>query len=101
MKRESYQSELLETGFAQAGPDVWGKVLGEATVFVEINSGHALAWVWLPDANQYLGPRIRIEGPPERSVSEALFQLQGILQEEEATGTVFRGEEAAEEQVRA
>lgn len=87
-----HEYKLEQAGFEPAGPDTWGKLVGEATAFVEVSNEHALAWLYLPAAEKILGPKLRIAGEPDRTVPEALFQLQSLIAQEDACGDVVRAE---------
>ena len=90
MTKDNNDYLLQQAGFELVGPDTWGKVVGEATAFLVVYQNYVSAWAWLPDAEKYLGPKLHIDGTPEAAVPEALFQLQGLLGEESATGALPR-----------
>jgi hypothetical protein len=102
MNIDHYEYALECAGFEAAGPDVWGKAIGEVTAFVEVGAVSTLAWVYDPAAERILGAKLRIESTPDRAVPEALFQLEGLLSQEESLGDVSRvaPEAAAEESVK-
>jgi hypothetical protein len=100
MNIDHYEYVLERAGFEAAGPDVWGKAVGEVTAFVEVSTESVLAWVYDPAAERILGAKLRIEGSPDRAVPEALFQLEGLLSQDESLGDVSRvPPEAAQEEV--
>lgn len=102
MNIDHYEFILQTAGFEPAGPDVWGKLAGEATAFVEVTASETSAWLYAPDIEQVLGPKLRIAGEPDRAVPEALFQLQALAAQEEACGDVARAfPESAQEEVHA
>lgn len=90
MKIDHYEYALERAGFEAASPDVWGKVVGTVTAFIEIGPDASLAWVYDPTAECILGAKLRIEGLPDQAVPEALFQLEGLLSQEEFAGDVLR-----------
>jgi len=102
MNIETYEYALECAGFEAAGPDVWGKAIGDVTAFVEIGAASTLAWVYDPVAERILGTKLRIESTPDRAVAEALFQLEGLLSQEESSADVSRvaPEAASEESVK-
>lgn len=88
MKITEYEYTLQKAGFEVAGPDVWGKITGEATALIEVSEAETLAWLYLPGESRIMGPKICIQGSPAKAVSEAIFQLNGLLAQQESSGDV-------------
>ena len=88
---------LEQAGFEAAGPDVWGKAVGDLTAFIEVTQSHAIAWMWHPQEEVCVGPKITISGEPDAAATEALFQLQALLAEEYEIGGLARAFPAAPE----
>lgn len=86
---------LEQAGFEAAGPDVWGKVVGDLTAFIEVSATHTTAWMWHPQDEVCVGPKMTINGDADAAAPEALFQLQALLSEEYETGAVPRAFPAA------
>lgn len=100
MNIDHYEFVLDRAGFEAAGPEVWGKAVGEMTAFIETGPDSSLAWVYDPKAERILGAKLRVQGAPDRAVPEALFQLEGLLSQEDFSGDVVRVKpEAAQEEV--
>jgi hypothetical protein len=95
----AFEYLLQKSGFEPAGPDLWGKVVGEATAFVDIGATETTAWAWLPETEVYLGPKLVLQGVPDDTVPAALSQLALLLTEEDLVGSVTRAFPAALEQV--
>jgi hypothetical protein len=89
---------LEQAGFEAAGPDVWGKAVGDLTAFIEVTPNHAIAWIWHPQDEVCVGPKMTISGEPDAAATEALFQLQALLAEDYEIGGVPRAFPAAVEQ---
>lgn len=81
---------LEQAGFDIAGPDIWGKAIGELTAFIEVSAEQSLAWLWNPEAEVFVGPKLVIRGEPEAAVRNALFQLQALLAEDDDNQDVPR-----------
>jgi hypothetical protein len=90
---------LEQAGFEAAGPDVWGKVVGDLTAFIEVSSNQVAAWMWHPQDEVCVGPKMTIGGEPEAAATEALFQIQALLAEDYEIGGVPRAFPAANEQI--
>jgi len=86
-----HEYQLEQAGFELAGPDIWAKIVGEGTAFIELTASGATAWVWLSEAETYLGPKLSIAGPHLDVVPAALHQLQALLAEEDCTESLPRG----------
>lgn len=84
----SLKSNLILQGFEFTPADVWGKVLGEGTAFLEVHAEYTLAWVYLVEQEAFLGERLRIEGAPDKAVPEALRQLHLVLCAHEMSAAV-------------
>lgn len=82
------KTELALQGFEFTPAEVWGRVLGEGTAFIEVHAEHTLAWVYLVEKEAFLGERLRIEGTPEKAVPEALRQLNLVLCAHEMSAAV-------------
>jgi len=90
---------LEQAGFEAAGPDVWGKPVGDLTAFIEVSPEQAVAWIWHPQDEVCVGPKMTIKGEPDATAPEALFQLQALLAEEYEMGDVPRAFPAANEEI--
>lgn len=85
MKTTHHEFSLEKAGFEIAGPDVWGKVLGGVTAFIEMDDAHATAWLWDAENEQHAGPVLRFEGSPVDTVDMAIAHLEALLSEEQTS----------------
>jgi hypothetical protein len=93
MSFSDFHPTLEKLGFSQAGPDTWGLVNGDLTLFIEggdmgLGQGGEVvdklsAWLIDGATGVYVGPMLEILGPTEAALNEALGQLRGLLQEED------------------
>lgn len=83
-----YEYLLEKAGFEQAGPDVWAKLIDEVTAFIELTTTGVSTWLWHSEKETYAGPRVDIDGNHDKAVAEAFLQLQGLLGEESACGSL-------------
>ena len=96
-----HEYQLEQAGFELAGPDIWAKMVGEGTTFIELTASGATAWIWLSEAETYLGPKLDIAGPYCDVIPAALHQLQALLAEEDCTASLPRGMSPDREAMRA
>lgn len=86
------ERRLEAAGFSQAGPDTWGKVSGDLTLFLEtglidVNSEGKVSpamqgWLFDSKTESFAGPRVELVGDPNTCVGEALRHFEGLLHED-------------------
>jgi hypothetical protein len=84
---DSLKRTLRANGYGHTPAEVWGKVVGEGTAFLDIGADATLAWVYMPELEGFLGSRLRVAGPPEAAVPEAMHQLNVLLQSHAQSGS--------------
>lgn len=80
--------QLLEQGYEATPMDTWGRLCGPGTAFIEVYDGNTLAWVYMVDADAFLGDRLDISGPPAAAVPEAIRQLNLVLAAHEVSAAL-------------
>lgn len=71
--------KLRAAGFESIFDETWGRVVGEATAFLQIGELGTLAWLYAPDREAFIGPRLHLDGIAAEAVPEALRQLDELM----------------------
>lgn len=80
------QKALRQAGYSPTLSDTWGRVVGSATAFLEVGVDGCLAWLYSPEKEAFIGPRLHVPGLPEEAATEALRQLMMVLGSHETGG---------------
>lgn len=80
------QKALRNAGYSHTPADTWGRVVGGATAFLEVGTEGCLAWLYSPEKEAFIGPRLHVAGLPEEAATEALRQLMLVLGSHETGG---------------
>ena len=75
----SLTKRLSTLGFESIFDEVWGRVVGEATAFLQVGELGTLAWLYAPEKDAFIGPRLHLGGVAEDAVPEALRQLDELM----------------------
>jgi hypothetical protein len=84
---DALKRSLRANGYGHTPAEVWGKIVGDGTAFLDIGAEATLAWVYMPELEGFLGSRLHVTGEPEVAVTEAMRQLDVLLQAHAQSGS--------------
>ena len=75
----SLTKRLTSLGFESIFDETWGRVVGEATAFLQVGELGTLAWLYAPEKEAFIGPRLHVDGVAADAVPHALEQLDELM----------------------
>lgn len=83
----SLRHALLDAGYQPTLSDTWGRIVGDSTAFLEVGTEGSLAWLYCPQKEAFVGPRLHAQGAPAVAVAHVLRQLADVLASHELSGS--------------